>query len=402
MSLPIPTTSDLNTQIVEQIGASIGQTIPLLPKAFVRVLAKVLAGVFVLLFRYAGWMFLQLFVAYASDKETTVNGRKLIPLVEWGRLVGVGDPDPATRAELWVTATVLAIDPAKSIQAGQQAVRTETGYIYTVVAPVALSASTIQVRIRATSSPKGGDGSGSGGNLEIGDLVEFANTPAGVATKATVESIEVSAADAETTPEYRARIVEHMQARPQGGAYADYREWAESVPGIIKVYPYAGLPGQVDVYCEADEASSGSPDGILTGAQITAVQNAIELNDAGTGKATRRPVGAAVTVYSITRKGFDVQISALSPDTSEARDAISEGVDEHLRSREPFIVGLSALPRTDHITQAALSGVVDAIASAKGSTISGVELLIDGVSKPGYTLTKGEKAKLNSGSPTYV
>jgi uncharacterized phage protein gp47/JayE len=401
VSLPIPTTSDLNTQIVNQLAGSLGQSIPFLPKAFLRVLAKVLAGCFVLLYKYCGFLFLQLFVAYASDKETTVLGRKLIPLVEWGRLVGVGDPDPATRAELWINATVLAIDASKSIAAGQQLTRTETGFIYTVVAPVALSASPIAIRIRATSSPKGGDGSGTTGNLQPDDIVEFANTPPGVATKATVTSQAVTAADAETTDRYRGRIVEHMQAPPQGGAYADYREWAEDVAGIVNAYPYAGLPGQVNVYVEADEASSGSPDGVPTGPQLTAVFNSIQLNDAGTGKATRRPVSAAVNVLAITRHPFDVQISALSPDTTETRIAIREGVDEQLRSLEPFIVGLSSLPRKDRVTQSAISGVVDAIASAKGATISSVALLIGGVPKPAYTLLAGEKAKLN-GDPTYV
>lgn len=387
MSLPIPTTESLNNQIISQLEGQLSQTIPILPKSFARVLAKVLAAVFVLLFKYAGFTFLQLFVAHASDRETTVNGRKLVPLTEWGRLVGVGDRNAATRAELWLTVTVL--NQVGSLAAGQQLTRTESGFIYTVVAPVALNAATVSVRVRATAGPKGSDGSGVLGNLQAGDVLEFANTPAGVATRAVVASQAKTGADAETTDRYRARIFDRFQNRPQGGAYADYRQWAEDVEGIVRAYPYAGDPGEVDVYIEADEASSGSPDGIATGAQVDAVKAAIELNEAGI--ATRRPVSAAVNVYPITRTGFALEVSGLDPSTSTIQDAIIEGVDEHLRSREPFIVGLSANPRKDRITQAAVAGLVVSIAEANGSTVTAVTL-----TPSAATLVAGEKAKLGS------
>lgn len=155
----------------------------------------------------------------------------------------------------------------------------------------------------------------------------------------------------------------------------------------------------MDIYCEADEASSGSPDGIPTGPQLAAVLASINQNEAGI--ATRRPVSAAPNPLPISRRGFALRVSALEPDTSEIRAAIKEGADEHLRSREPFIVGLSSLPRVDRVTRAALSGIVDSIASAKGATISGVELLLSGIPTTAYTLSAGEKAKLD-GDPTYV
>jgi uncharacterized phage protein gp47/JayE len=397
LSLVVPSTSELSGNIIGQLEASLSQTLPLLPKSFTTVLAKVLAGIFVLLFKYAGFMFLQMFVAYATDKETTVNGRKFRPLVELGRLFGVGDPDPATRAELIVNVSVT--NQVGDLAAGAQLVRNSTQFIYVAVAAVPLNAAIVPVRVRATSSPNGGDGSGVLGNLVANDVLEFANPLPNVATKATVASQVVTAADAESSDRYRGRILDRVQRRPQGGAYADYQQWGEEVLGIINVYPYAGLPGQVDIYVEADEASSGSPDGIPTGAQLTAVGDAIEMNEAGI--ATRRPVSAAKNVLPITRLGFDVQVSALSPDTVETRLAIKEGVDEHLRSREPYIVGLSSLPRLDRVTQASVAGVVDTIASAKGATISGIKLLLSSVEKTAYTLTAGEKAKLN-GDPTYV
>jgi uncharacterized phage protein gp47/JayE len=393
MSLATPTTRDLSDQIVAQIAASLSQSVPLLPKAFVRVLAWALAGAIVLVYKYAGFIFLQMFVAHASSQETTVNGKKLIPLVEWGVLLGVGRPNAATNAELLIAVSVT--DQTGDLPAGTQLLYAPTRVVYVTTAAVAKDAPTIQVTIRAASDDQGGNGSGAIGNLEADDVVSFASTPAGVATDAVVVSQVVTAEDAEDFEAYRARIVRFVQRRPQGGAYADYQSWAEEVEGIVHAYPYTGdNPGEVDVYIQATEASSGDPDGIPTGAQITAVEESIQLNEAGL--ATRRPVGAAVNVLPISLAEFDVEISGLEPDTAEARAAIEDGLDEYLRSREPFIVGLSVLPRDDRVTNAAVSGIVDDIVSALGATVTTVEL----TPGPAYTLGPGEKARL--GTPTYV
>ena len=106
MPLQTPTTKQINDNIIAQLEASLNQTIPLLPKAFLRVLAKVLAGVFILLYKYGGWNSLQQFVETASFAETEINGRTLNPLLTWGRQVGVGDPAAATQAELIVDIVV--------------------------------------------------------------------------------------------------------------------------------------------------------------------------------------------------------------------------------------------------------------------------------------------------------
>ena len=50
MALDTPTIAEISANIISQIEASINQTIPLLPKAFTRVLAKVLGAVFIILY----------------------------------------------------------------------------------------------------------------------------------------------------------------------------------------------------------------------------------------------------------------------------------------------------------------------------------------------------------------
>jgi uncharacterized phage protein gp47/JayE len=394
MSLAVPTTQELSDNIVAQLEASLSQTIPLLPKAFTRVLAKALAGALALLYRYAGFIFLQLFVAHASFRETTILGVTLRPLVEWGRLIGLGDPNDAVRAELVIDVTVTTQDG--SLAAGTQLVRPDTQVIYLVKNDVLLDAPTIQATIVASADPDDNGGAGDIGNLGAGDTVEFANPLPNVERVATVSSQAVTGADGETPEEYRARVIARFQARPQGGAYADYRDWALDVEGIIRVYPYTSdTPGEVDVYCEATEASSGSEDGIPTGAQLTAVEEAIELDDSGL--ASRRPAGAAINVAAITRTALGVEVVGLEvDDEATVQAAIEEGLDEFMRSREPFIVGLSVFPRQDRITVAAVGGVVDGIVSAYGGSVTSVILLESSFEIPLYQLGPGEKAKLET------
>lgn len=391
-----PTVAELNANIIAQLEDKLAQTIPIFPKAFLRVLAKVLAGVVIILFKYAGFIFLQLFVAHASMEWTTINGKRVRPLVEWGRLIGIGDPIPAVPAELVVSVPVTT--QTGSLKAGTKLIRDATRVVYEVQADVPLNAASVQARIVAVSieGVDNSDGSGEIGNLAAGDVVSFVNTPANVASATTVVSTTVNGAEAETADAYRARIIDRFQKKPQGGAYADYQMWAEEVPEILHAYPYAGAdvepalggpqPGTVWVFVESET----EVDGIPTDPQRDAVLANINKDVAGV--ATRRPVNDAVYVRPIRRTAFDVNVEGLAPDTPELQVQIEDAVSEYFTSREPFIEGLSVLPRTDRITEAGVSGVVDGIVNANGASVNGVTL-------PGgaaYTLGAGEKAKRGS------
>src|SRR5690606_19690115 len=344
--------------IIAQLEAALSQTIPLLPKSFSRVLAKALAGVFVTLYKYAGFSLLQQFVSRATIEETEVNGELIRPLVEWGRLIGVGDPLASTQAELEVEVTVLT--QTGSLAGGSQLLHAPTGVVYQTVAAVPLDAATVTVVARATADQAGGDGSGTIGNLQLGQTLSFASPLPNVVTQATVTAGSVVGADGEAEDVYRARVLRRFQRRPQGGAYADYQQWGTEVEGIRNVFPYTGAPGEVDVYVEA----TSGPDGIPSSPQLDAVEESInfdpEESPSPTGLANRRPANAAVNVLPIFRTSFDVDIAGFeATDPPTVLEAIEEGVDEFLRAREPFIVGLSTLPRLDRVTQGAVAGVVN-------------------------------------------
>ena len=391
MSLQTPTTKQISDNIIAQLEASLNQTIPLLPKSFLRVLAKALAGVFVLLYKYGGFMFLQFFVRTASASDTTVNGHVVNPLVEWGRLIGVGDPAAATNAELLISITVE--NQTGILPSNTQLVNTTNGVTYITLGAVELNAPIVQATVRASSDQAGGGGAGAIGNLDVGAIVSFANPRANVTRNAVVVGQTVTGADGERTGAYRDRIIDRFQKRPQGGAYADYEHWGEEPAGIINVYPYTSdCPGQVDVYVEATPESSGDSEGIPTQAQLQEVLDSIERDE--NGLASRRPANARANTFPITRTGFDVRVTGLEVDNlAQVQQKITAAIEEYFLYREPFIVGLSVLPRRDRVTRSAVGGVVDDIVSASGGIFSSVIITLNGVNVERYPLGIGEKSK---------
>ena len=392
MSLDTPTTKEISDNIIAQLEASLNQTIPLLPKSFLRVLSKALAGVFVLLYKYGGFMFLQVFVRTASSNETTINGQIVTPLTEWGRLIGVGDPAPATNAELIIDITVE--NQTGSLPSNTQLINTDNGVTYITIGSVLLNAATVQATIRAASDQAGGGGAGAIGNLDVAAIVSFANPLANVSRNAVVASQVVTGADAESIEAYRQRVVDRFQKRPQGGAYADYEQWGEEPAGILNVYPYTSdCPGQVDVYVEATTATD--PDGIPTLAQLQEVLDSIEMDQ--NGLASRRPANALANAFPITRIAFDVRVTGLLVDNlAQVQATITTAIEEYFLDREPFIEGLSVLPRRDRITRSAIGGVVDDIVSAAGGIFSSVIVSQASLNVELYSLGIGEKSKVDT------
>lgn len=396
MSLDTPTTAEINANIIAQLEASLNQTIPLLPKSFLRVLAKTLAAVFTLLYKYVGWVALQMFVSTASDQETDINGQILVPLTEWGRLVGVGDPVAATQAELDIDITVT--NQTGSLPSGTQLLGDINGVTYIILGSVLLDAATVSASVRAVSDQAGGNGAGTIGNLEVGNTLSFANPLANVSRTASVTAQIVTGANAEDTEVYRQRVLDWFQKRPQGGAYADYELWGEEVAGIINVYPYTGDPGEVDVYSEATVASSGDPDGIPTTAQLEAVLDSINFNE--NDLANRRNANAFVNSLPIIRTSFDVTVTGISgvSDVAAVRADITAAIEQYFLFVEPFIPGLSIPPRRDQITRTKVSGIVEDIVTAAGGIFTSA--IFQETGQPGsltaYVLAEGEKAKADT------
>lgn len=394
MSTQTPTTIEISNNIIAQLETQLGQSLRFLPKSFHRVMAKALAGVFILLYKYIGFGILQTFVRTCSSKDTIINGQVVNPLVEWGRQIGVGDPVSATRAELLIDVTVL--NQVGTLNAGSQLVGTINGVTYLTLNSVLLDAPVVQVLVRAQADQSGGNGSGAIGNLDAGDQLTFANALPDVDRTATVDSQVVTGANAEDLEVYRQRVLDRFQKRPQGGALSDYELWGERVAGIINIFPYrSDCPGQVDAYVEATQESSGSPDGIPTTAQLEAVLDAFTFDE--NDRATRKPVGALANTFPITRLAYDVRVIGLTVDNQpDIQAQIEAGTAEYFLQRGPFIIGLSVPPNREQVSRASVTGVVDAIVSANGGTFANLVLTRNALNIITETLGIGEKAKQNS------
>ena len=383
MSLNTPTTEELYQNIIAQLEASLAQSIPFIPNSFLRVLARVLAGVFITLYKYGGFIFLQMFVSTASFSSTVINGRTVTPLIEKGREVGVGDPAPAVRAELDVTVTVLN---SGTLNAGTPLVGLSNGVEYVTVTAYSLSTPSGTVNVRAVSDPAGGNGAGEVGNLQAGDEINFSSPNAVTASNAVVLTQTKTGADGETEQAYRQRILQKQQARPQGGAKADYRDWATQPSGILQAYPFTANNGQVDVYIE----SATEADGVPTQAQLDEAADNMELY---------RPANDLVNTLPIFRTPWTATVVGLLsvPGTESATEsAISSAVEEYFLSRVNFISGVDIPPQKNVINRSAVIGAVEDAATASGASFSGVTIARDSaptVPVETAVLSDGERCK---------
>lgn len=391
MALETPTTLEVQNLIIAQVEASVSPVAAFLPRAFTRFFAKVLAGVFMILYKYAGWMFLQIFVRTASFEETEVLGIKITPLIEWGRLIGVGDPDPAVQAELLLDITVT--NQTGSLLAGTQAVSNKNGITYILLSPVTLDAATKQGTFRAASDIEGGIGGGEIGNLDPGDIVSFVNPLANVERDMLVDSVTATGSDAETEPVYRQRVIVRFQQQPQGGAGVDYVIWGTIPIEVKSIFPYTGSDGFVDIYVEV--FPSVEPDGIASQNILDDVREAITFDD---GSQTRKPINAFLNTFSISRIAFTVNVVGMDvPDPTTTEDLITEALETYFLEREPFIDGVTPLPRRDRIQVNNIRSIVDSFVSAAGGAFTDVTLFLNGTQIDfEHSLGFGEKSKVTA------
>lgn len=388
MSAPSKKTAkQISDQFIATFEAQLSQSIPLLPRSFIRLLAKLMGLVFVVLFQWSEFVALQLFVSTASDRPITIGGITYTPLDEWGRLIGY-TRNSGLRSQ--GTTTITVNSSSGTLNAGSQLLDTNTGELYLTIGDVSLTTPSVVATVRAVNYS-------TAATLYVGQVLSLVSAPSNVTKNTIVASVTQQGADPEDTESWRARQLSWWASRPQGGAYADYREWGLEVDGAENIYPFGGGtdaiptsgPGQVDVYVEASETT----DGIAPQALLDAVKSNIE-QTAVTGLADRRPINAYVNVASIYRKTFNFTVSGLSvASESTVKTAIEDAIDQYMIGRENFIDGLSRLPRRDVVSDAEASGIVGRVVSAYGGTVDSVTA---NGPVPAYVLIEGEKAKLGT------
>lgn len=366
MALKEPTIKEIRDILIANIESRIGQLVPLLPKAVWRVLSAAIAGIFILLYKFGSFNFVQIFPQTAGESA----------LERWGNLVDINrNPAEAARIECQFTG-----EDGSVILTSSRLVNNSTGTVYIVDADTTIVAGVATTTMIATQN-------GIIGNVSNGKVFNFVTPLAGVDNQCTVTDTIATGIDKEDLEIYRSRVVDRFRKIPQGGAFADYEQWGLEVSTIISVFPYSGdVEGTVLVFIK----SSIGVDGIPSAGEITEVEDSIQQSD-------RRPVTAEVFVLPIIVIPFKVTVFGLDEDTSEARDNIETFLTQFFLDRQPFVEGLSIINKS-LITNTEISQIISLSIQTLGANFDDVVFEVVGTGDiiTKFNLGQGETAKLDS------
>jgi hypothetical protein len=389
------TIEDIRDILINAFNFYFNKKIRLLPKSFIRVISIVLAGVFITLYKQIGWLFLQLFPETAYWKEVTILGVKTRPLIKWGVLIGAGLP---RTGEKWRGEITINVANKNTTLLGGAQLKSElTGKLYITDTAKFLTNEVETVTVTCVDT-------GSAGNIEKGDVLNFVNPLGNVKKAGVVLAVTQDGTDDETEGEYRYRVVNRYRMQPQGGALADYRIWASDVPGVLNVYPYndEDSPSGVLLFV------SGNPSlfpGRIPSEALLKQAGAACTYDPKTGKATRKPItavldpagdGSYTNVRPVSIIEFDIYITGLTGIIpSDFAGAVRPAAEDYFLGREPYIRGLSDdNNKTNVVSKNNVSSTVDQIAISVKAEFESVIMGREEETEPSYSLGMGELSKL--------
>ncbi len=396
MAFENKTVESINTLIIDGLEQELNVKFRLLPKSFIRVLAKVLSGVYISLYKMQAYIFLQMFVDTATFDEIEVLGKRIRPLCLWGDLVGVGSPAEATQWEGTCRVKVTAVNTY--LMKGTQFKNSATGKVYltTETRLLANSYETIAVRCSET---------GTAGNLVIGDILMTVSPLSNIDRNAAVMSVEKNAVNAESEASYRARVKQRWRVQPQGGSLADYRRWSSEVAGILNTYIYKDPDTASGVLIYVSCVKDVSPDRVPPSGLLKQVGEACSF-DPETGEA-RKPIGAVLdpegngsysNIRPVSISSFDVYINNYNEiELDEFQTQCKGNIESYFLQREPYVRGLSVdNDRTDRISVSNLVSIANDVAEGLTGYFESVVLKYENVEINSYTLGYGELAVLGN------
>jgi uncharacterized phage protein gp47/JayE len=306
-----PTLTALRNQAVQDITTSgVPGLDGLLRNAVLRVLAWVMSGLAYSVYGFADWI-ARMGVPFTATDEF---------LEAWAALVGIfrKDASPASGfAQFTGSQGVVLRANTALIASGSIAYQTTADGTVD-------QTGTVTVPFTAT-------GSGAATNCPVGTPISLETPLTGLNGSGITTQPTTGGADQETNDELRSRMLERYRDPPQGGAVADYIEWATQVPGCTRAWalPNGWGPGTVVVYPMFDDANAdneGFPlgtDGVATDEWRgpTATGDQLAVADYIWGP-YRQPVTALVYVAAPTPRPIDVSLLTLDPNTSDIQDAI--------------------------------------------------------------------------------
>ena len=304
MPFPIATLADLRAQNRANFAARLTGADTMLRRSVIAVLADICAYPLYAAYRALVWVSKQLFIDSAEAPYLDRRG------AEYGL------------AREQATAAVLTADftftQAATIPAGTLVQSSDFSQTYALTAAVtSAGAGVVAGNVTAQTV-------GSAANQANGAILTLMTAISGVQAPATVAATVTTGTDAETDSSLRARILARIQNPPQGGAGADFWQWARNsgVPTRAWVYPLNSGIGTCDVTFVIDSRANKIP----LSADISAVQAAID---------AARPVIGESTVFAPVADALAITIHGLNPNTSAMQAAIVAQLDALIASVPP-------------------------------------------------------------------
>jgi len=303
-----PTLPTLIGRIVSDLLGRLGIT-DALRRADAPVYGRVLAYSVHSLYAHQAWVADQALPDTAEDAvlDRWASIWLSIPRKAASKAVGTVTLTTAAGAVVGTTAVLRALD----------------GTLYTVTTGGTATGATLDVTVTANDA-------GAAGNREAGQTLTLVSPVSGVQSVGVAGAL-TGGGDVESDAALFARIKARIQLPPQGGAEADYVEWALEVAGVTRAWVAAAPP---DVYVRVMAGDS-----IPSGALVTAVQ--AYLTDP-----VRKPVCARITALAPIGVPLAITISGLVPDTTATRAAVVAEVADFVR-REAEPGGTLWLSRLD-------------------------------------------------------
>lgn len=391
MAVTIPTLTQLQQEIYDNLEARLGVSIPLFGKVFLRILSVVEASVIYL-------FYLTLAAVQKNQWPDTADQEKNGGSLErYGRVKLGRDPFPATPGEYLVSATGTAtsvVNASQTFKADDNSAVPGKLFI--------LQESFTMVTDPDTFTIVAIEG-GLDSKLEIGDTLTATNPITGVDSQVTVQSEDVTPLAAEDIEDYRSKIVEAFQLEAQGGAGSDYRIWAADAQGVAKVYPYfkSGENNQINLFIEATAADSTDGKGTPTPAIKDEVESVVEF-DPDTTKILnlrgRRPLTVNQVFYlDVTPKDVDFVIGGFIGLDADTTTAISNALTSLCESIRPFVASVDIeANRNDKLSiNKAIATVQDVLKA--GQSFDTLTIEVDSVAVPiSEQFTDGDLPHYNS------
>lgn len=317
--MTIPAVEEIRDQIMSDYEEKLGQTVPILPRAFIFVWATVVAGVLHLAYRFGLWIYRQIF-APTADAEA---------------LARIGSQYGLTRVPAQPAIKTIEISGN-----GETAIPIGTLWQYNGVVFEQTDAAETD-EFGSTTTDIQALTAGTAGNVPIGDTVTLVKPVAGIDNAATVTATVQTGEDTEELETFRDRIILRQQLPPQGGSIPDWIAWTLEVPGVIRALVTSPVAGSVVVYAlVGTTVDDRKPD----------ASKRAEIEDYISDE-SRRPLNIEdITVSDWTETVFDVQVTNVFPIDVSLRATIEAAIESYILSRFPRQYTIEVNPQ-DRITE---------------------------------------------------